>query len=418
MTGTVTVGFDGSAESQAAVDWAALEAERQGLPLRLVHVWRWQPHTLGTDPDKEHEWIEHVPRRAARRLVEHHPGLEVEHLSVPGVPADVLIDLTEESSLLVLGSRALSRASGFLLGSVGQEVTARAEGPVVLVRASYEDEEMREDRSLPDQHSAGPVVVGLDLVQPSRAVLQFAFEAAALRGVGVRAVHVWKLPAVFTYGPRMIDQHQRSDLAQREHHLLSTALLPWCDKYPQVPVDERAAPGNAARHLIEWADDTSLLVVGRRMRRPALGARLGARHPGCPAPRHASGGSCPAHVGVPGVRAPEMLKAGLPRQLPAELPRLMVRVSPGGTVTARPRTEKRRGDRSESGRLTFSVSPRIRTLTPQCSRKRTEKLVDRFGGECAADPVARHGGLGTQGDQQNTRCRCRSRRSGSAAYPS
>jgi nucleotide-binding universal stress UspA family protein len=275
MTDSVTVGFDGSAESQAAVDWAALEAERQGLPLRLVHVWRRQPHTLGTDPDKEHEWIEHVPRRAARRVVEHHPDLQVERLSVPGVPADVLIDLTEESPLLVLGSRALSRTSGFLLGSVSQEVTARAEGPVVLVRASFEDEELREERSLPEQPATGPVVVGLDLVQPSREVLRFAFEAAALRGATLRAVHAWKLPAVFTYGPRMIDQHQRSELARREHHLLSTALLPWREKYPQVTVDERAAPGNAARHVIDWADDASLLVVGRRMRRPALGPRLG-----------------------------------------------------------------------------------------------------------------------------------------------
>ncbi|MBQ1120633.1 universal stress protein [Streptomyces smyrnaeus] len=275
MTGTITVGFDGSAQSQAAVDWAALEAQLRGLPLRLVHVWRWRPHTLGTDPDKEHEWIEHVPRRAALRMEEHHPDLQVEQLNVPGVPADVLIDQSEESDLLVLGSRALSRTSGFLLGSVGQEVTARAERPVVLVRASYEDEEVREERSLPEQPSTGPVVVGLDLVQPSRAVLQFAFEAAALRGVELRAVHVWKLPPVFTYGPHLIDQHQRSELGKREHRLLSTALLPWREKYPQVAVDEQAVPGNAGRHAIEWAHEASLLVVGRRVRRPALGPRLG-----------------------------------------------------------------------------------------------------------------------------------------------
>ncbi|MBO8194305.1 universal stress protein [Streptomyces oryzae] len=275
MAGTITVGFDGSAESQAAVDWAALEAERRGLPLRLVHVWHWQPHRFSTDPDKEHEWIEHMPRRAADRVTERHPDLEIERLSVPGVPADVLIDLAEESPLLVLGSRALGRTTGFLLGSVGQEVTARAKGPVVLVRATYADEEVREDQAPPAHPPAGPVVVGLDLVQPSRTVLQYAFEAAALRGATLRAIHVWKLPPVFTYGPRMVDQHERTEIGQREHQLLATALLPWREQYPQVTVDERAAPGNAARSLIEWSDDASLLVVGRRTRRPALGPRLG-----------------------------------------------------------------------------------------------------------------------------------------------
>ncbi|WP_019358987.1 universal stress protein [Streptomyces sp. AA1529] len=275
MTDTIAVGFDGSAESQAAIDWAALEAERQGTGLRLVHVWRWQPHASAADPDKEHEWIARVPREAAQRLAEHHPGLRVEQLSVPGVAADVLVELTEDARLLVLGSRALGRASGFLLGSVGQEVTARARCPVVMVRASFQDEEVRQSRTPRVGPSPGPVVVGLDLVKPSRAILQFAFEAAALRGTGLRAVHVWKLPAVFTYGPRMIDQTQRSELGRREHQLLSTAVLPWREEYPQVTVDEQAAPGNASRHLIERADDASLLVVGRRVQRPALGTRLG-----------------------------------------------------------------------------------------------------------------------------------------------
>ncbi|MFI8849848.1 universal stress protein [Streptomyces sp. 891-h] len=275
MTGTITVGFDGSAASQAAVDWAAQEAERQGLPLRLVHVWRWHPHRFGMDPEKEYDWIEHVPKRAAQRVAEHHPDLEVERLSLPGVAADVLVDLTDESPLLVLGSRALSRTSGFLLGSVGQEVTARAQGPVVLVRAAYADEEVRQDLEPPERPSGGPVVVGVDLRQPSQTVLQFAFETAALHGVSLRAVHVWKLPPVFTYDPRMLDRQEQNEIGQREHHVLATALRPWREKFPRVALEERAGPGSAARSLIEWSEDASLLVVGRRVRRPMLGTRLG-----------------------------------------------------------------------------------------------------------------------------------------------
>jgi nucleotide-binding universal stress UspA family protein len=35
---TVVVGYDGTPQSRAAVEWAAREAERRGLPLELLHA--------------------------------------------------------------------------------------------------------------------------------------------------------------------------------------------------------------------------------------------------------------------------------------------------------------------------------------------------------------------------------------------
>jgi len=42
-----------------------------------------------------------------------------------------------------------------------------------------------------------------------------------------------------------------------------------------VEVVEQTAVGNAGAHLVDAAADASLVVVGRRIRRTSLGARLG-----------------------------------------------------------------------------------------------------------------------------------------------
>ncbi|MEV7026569.1 universal stress protein, partial [Kitasatospora sp. NPDC093558] len=41
MTPPVLAGVDGSTGSTAAARWAAAEAGRRGVPLRLVHAWPW-----------------------------------------------------------------------------------------------------------------------------------------------------------------------------------------------------------------------------------------------------------------------------------------------------------------------------------------------------------------------------------------
>ena len=43
MPGTITVGLDGTDHALAAADWAANEATRRGMDLRLVHAWVWRP---------------------------------------------------------------------------------------------------------------------------------------------------------------------------------------------------------------------------------------------------------------------------------------------------------------------------------------------------------------------------------------
>ncbi|WP_329267835.1 universal stress protein [Streptomyces sp. NBC_01451] len=269
MIRPITVGLDGSPESLAAADWAAREAQRRELPLRLVHAWIWQPHdvpaaeTLATQKD----WALRILREAEEELRGRHPDLTVSTEHLPDTAAEALLSQAEKSDLLVLGSSGHSAVAGFLLGSVGQHVLARAKNPVVMVRANA--------RSAA-KHDGGEVVVGLqDLGDPAGPLLEFAFGAAAARGATLHTVHAPNLPPLYGYGPAVGLPAGREDVTGRTESALSHALKPWRDKYPQVPVVQTVDLARASGVVLQAAAQAGLVVVGRRVHRPALGMRIG-----------------------------------------------------------------------------------------------------------------------------------------------
>ncbi|WP_445527651.1 universal stress protein [Streptomyces cyslabdanicus] len=283
MTRPITAGVDGSEESLAALAWAAREAERRGLPLRVVRAWRHEVHDafdLG-DRDSQQAWVRDAVAEAARTVTERHPGLKVTADAVEDDAVPALLGAAARSQALVLGSRGRGALVGFLVGSVGQQVIAGTERPVVLVRA--------EDR--PAAEVAGrEIVVGQQgAPEDSAAALEFAFETAAARGAGVRAVRAWTLPPVFAYSPgslKLLDE--AGGLEPYESKALAAALQPWRERFPDVPVVEHVEMGSAGQVLLAAAEHAQLLVVGRRVRRTAVGARIGSvasgmlHHAGCP----------------------------------------------------------------------------------------------------------------------------------------
>ncbi|MFG2344476.1 universal stress protein [Streptomyces phaeochromogenes] len=275
MTRPITVGVDGSAESLAAVHWAAREAVRRSLALRVVHAWE------KSDGEDRTGDVRDALAETAREVTGRHADLPVTTDVLEGDRVEALVAAAAEAETLVLGTRGHGAIVGFLLGSVGQQVVAESERPVVLVRAGDLAESEAAGREIVVGQQGGP--------DDSAAALEFAFETAAARGAAVRVVRAWSLPTVFTFSPgslRLADE--AGGLEQYEKKALAEALLPLTERFPDVRVTQHVEMGSAGEVLLTAAAPAQLLVVGRRAHRSAVGARVGSvahaamHHAPCP----------------------------------------------------------------------------------------------------------------------------------------
>lgn len=284
MQPVITVGLDGSPESLAAARWAAEEAEKRRLTLRLLHAWPLlapEPAHAPSEVDQNY-WAKRLVHTARAELQARHPGLTIVGSLVADDAHSALIQAASESEMIVLGSRGLQPESHFL-GDVSMPVMARAERPVVLVRA-----ETRQDGVQPEP--ASRVVVALKLHGSSDDLLDFAFHTAAARGVPLLAVHSRSVP-LHARVPWGVDHAATDEMTRDAQKELSKALRPWHEKYPQVDVADTIRVASPAKTVVQAAEGAALLVVGRRAHRHGVARHLG--HVAHAAIHH---GRCPVAV--------------------------------------------------------------------------------------------------------------------------
>ena len=278
----VVVGVDGSASAYRAVEWAAGEAHRRGVGLRLVRAFSWTTadHPTGWVARYRDEMLDVSRRQVARAVrvaADTRPDVEAESQVEIGAPIEVLSSEARRAQLLVLGDRGLGEVAGLVLGSVAVSLAARGACPVVVVRG---------ERAGAD----GAVVVGVDGSPVSEAALAFAFDAAAARGVDLVAVHAWS--------PTAIDEELASLVewdASAESAVLAERLAGWGQKYPQVAVRRTVVRDGAVRALVTASAGAQLVVVGSRGRGNAAGLLLGSVSHGV-----LHGAHCPVAVVRPG----------------------------------------------------------------------------------------------------------------------
>jgi nucleotide-binding universal stress UspA family protein len=271
--GRVVVGYDGSAGSGEAVDWAAAEASRRGLPLTVVCAY----DVSGLVGASQSQWRPTAARDESTRLAadgadrarKAATGIEVTAEDAVGTAAGVLINASASAALVVVGTRGLGPVAGVLLGSVAFAVVAHAACPAVVVRG---------EQVVPGPHR--PVVVGVDDSVRCQAALRYA--AAVAADVGARlivlcasrptAADAWVSAYWYAAAPDVSPESAALNAAQQ---VVDSAVALVRQEFPTVHMDGKAIAGSPTHLLAIESKDAGLLVVGARGRGGFSGLHLG-----------------------------------------------------------------------------------------------------------------------------------------------
>jgi nucleotide-binding universal stress UspA family protein len=268
----VVVGVDASQAALRATCFAAEEATRRSVPLRIVHA-------LGvfegmTAPPGDLD-VPGLVNAGAQTLVQAMadsvgglvPAHQVHTSVVEGDPVEVLRHASSDASLVVLGGRGVGGIEGLLLGSTASRVVATADCPVAVLP---HDTAVR-------ARGRRSVVVGVE-GRGDEEVLAFAFAEAAARRTDLVAVHAWQdvvLETAFLSISPLIDWDV---VMADEERVLAEALAGWSEKEPDVAVREVVVREKTARALVAAGLTAELLVVGHRRRRTLGSTTHGVLH--------------------------------------------------------------------------------------------------------------------------------------------
>ncbi|WP_030160227.1 universal stress protein [Streptomyces sp. NRRL S-244] len=305
----VVAAVDGSEHSLRALEWARTEALRHGTALVVAHVLPDSAQLYAArrsslaDPSQPEQYADPVGERVRDILAgAGELPAEVRYESLEGSVPEALRVSGEGARMLVMGSRGHGGFAALLLGSNSRAVASSAACPVVVVphaarSAGAEDgagagAETDAEAGAGDDAEAGAgagpssgrVVLGLHAAETADDVVAFAFAEAAARGTTVQVVSAYAIPPAPTMmvdspfqviPPEGLADDGNAVPAEREMLRSQTErLAPFRARWPQVPVEQAAAPGDAAERLVTASRSAALVVVGRHHPRRSLGSLM------------------------------------------------------------------------------------------------------------------------------------------------
>lgn len=251
----IHVGVEGSWRDTGALEWAVQESLLRHEPLQAVHVIDEQlRHVPGWEPDLVDDEAMELVNDVQKYLDDSSAGLDNEADLMVGPPARTLTEAASGSRMLVVGRRGLGTFKRLLIGSTSEAVVTHADVPVVVVPAHWK----------PADH-AGAVLVAVDDSDDNDAVLEFAIAAAAERKLPVRILHVWDLPAVFSWDA-MNTAGVSAEWSENAQRHFENVAAEWQAKYPATAIEIDVRRGHVVDGVVTAAEqtDAQLLVVGTR----------------------------------------------------------------------------------------------------------------------------------------------------------
>lgn len=255
----IVVGVDGSPQSMAAVDWAALTADRHGAHLTVLSAYVTPPSnrtaTMGVSVPALRADAHDALERAVARLDGARPGGRmVEEQVVHGDPAYTLAQRSRSADLVVVGRRGLGALDRAVLGSVSGSLAASAPGPVAVIPAGASAGE------------PGRVVVAVsnDDAGPQ---LDLGFAEARQRSCPLVAVHVMEpdpAAGLDFGGPGTGHQEAEQDAVQRQ-------VARWSERFPAVARSVTFTSGNVVDALLDELGPDDLVVLGGRQHSQTVG---------------------------------------------------------------------------------------------------------------------------------------------------
>ena len=259
----VAVGHHGC---DAAVEFAVAESHRTGSPVHLVQVMR-LPDTVEyagiyaaavKDADAEIEQALASTRKLAADTATVVTGERVEG----GPLVDQLVRRADRGRLIVLQHRRLGTLHRIVTGSTTNGVASKAEVPVVSVP---DDWSPSAERSL--------VTVAVQDMDEAEWLLRAGFEQARARKTSLVVLHAWWMAS--GYDDAIVDDTMRQEWDARSREALAPALSTLTNEFPDVEVAVQVRHAPPAEALLDAAEQSSLLALGRRHHLLPLGSHLG-----------------------------------------------------------------------------------------------------------------------------------------------
>ena len=311
----VLVGVDGSPPSLAALDWAGAYAKVHGFRLHLVCAYSIPSFTAAAldggyaalDDSAIAEGARAVLDEALERVGP--LGLRATSAVATGDAAAVLVELSREAAVVVVGTRGRGGFAERLLGTVSSALPAHAHCPTVVVPYRRQDRtgggvvppqaataRAAEPAGAPGgQADAAPgslpvrrIVVGVDGSEAAEVALTRAIGEAEAWGAeltAVAAVPIGTTVSYLAWQPSAVDHEAvLRDVGAGLDVVVDRALV----DHPDLQVRRHVLDGTAAQLLTEFSTAVDLVVVGSRGRGGFAGLLLGStsqavlHHASCP----------------------------------------------------------------------------------------------------------------------------------------